>query len=250
MDERRRRDTLVRDANIRLCRLRFWSNYYGLGFYLKERRRPPQSIFMVESNSPAAASGLKMWDVVLTINDENVKDAEYDSVRRILKKISETKPAVVELLVVGQQPYRNLRNNDIHIERSMAKIMDVPLEMPEDYRHFHRYGPRRCSIELRTNERHFGFDLAPGNRSIGAYVQEIMLSSPADRAGLRRCDRIVKINDVHIDRRETKIIYEKLNAALKKRKVTLLVMDTETYRAYESEDLGRSMDFMGDTQQS
>lgn len=237
-------ETILRNANIRLCRLRFWSNYDGLGFYLTGRMRPPQLIYMVESNSPAAAGGLKIWDVILAINDENVMHAEYGSVSRILKQISETNPDHIKLLVVAQQSYRNLRKNNIRIDGSMAKVMDTPLQMPEDYRHFHRHEPRTCHIQLQPNERNFGFDVARGSCYIGVYIQEVTFSSPADRAGLRKCDRIVKINGKYVDRCETKIIYEKLNAALKNRSVTLFVMDTETYK---SNTQGKSFDFVGYT---
>ena len=235
-------ETVLRNANIRLCRLRFWPNYHGLGFYLTERMRPPQLICMIESNSPAATGGLKIWDVLLAINDENVMHAEYDSVARILKQISETNPRRIKLLVVAQQSYRNLRKNNIRIDGSTAKVMDTPLQMPEGYRHFHKCGPRTCHIQLQPNGRNFGFDVARGSCYIGVYVQEVTLSSPADRAGVRKCDRIVKINGKYVDRCETKIIYEKLNAALKKRRVTLFVMDTETYRSYQSNALRKNID--------
>jgi S1-C subfamily serine protease len=102
--------------------------------------------------------------------------------------------------------------------------------MPEEYIKFPQYIPRTCEIRLESNDRSFGFEVIHGDNGIGAYIQEVILGSPANRAGLRKSDRIITINDKYVDTSASKVIYEKLNKALIKRNVKLFVMDTETYK--------------------
>lgn len=237
-----RDETFLRNADLRLCRLRFWSDYLGVGFHLTERFPPPHLICLVDSNSPAAAGGLKIRDVLLAINDKNVANMDYKQVTTILKETLK-KNAInrVKLLVVAQKAYRILQQNKITIDSSFATVMDAPIQMPDDYRQFRKYHPRTCYIQLQPTDRNFGFDVVRGEYYIGIYVQDVTLDSPAYRAGLRKCDRIIKINDKDVNECHTRTIYEKLNAALMKRNVKLFVMDTGTYKKYQANELGRIM---------
>ncbi len=82
---------------------------------------------------------------------------------------------------------------------------------------------------MQSNDTHFGFDVITGNKSIGAYIQEVVPNSPAYRAGLRKSDRIMEIDDKYMDKTTYKSILEKLNKAVFKRTIKLLVLDTKTY---------------------
>ncbi len=47
---------------------------------------PPQSIGTVESNSPAAAGGLKIYDVARTVNDKDMSRASLEDISKAIKK--------------------------------------------------------------------------------------------------------------------------------------------------------------------
>jgi S1-C subfamily serine protease len=49
-----------------------------------ECSQPPHLISLVESNSPAAAGGLKIWDVLIAINNKTVSNIDYAQVIVIL----------------------------------------------------------------------------------------------------------------------------------------------------------------------
>ena len=232
-------EMILYNRNLRLCQLRRWSNYQGFGFHLAARPSPPHLIYLVESNSPAAVGGLKIRDVLLAINDENVWDVKYEQVIEILKGLVKRNTDHLKVLVATRKSYQMLKEKQIKIDASFATIMNSPSRMPADFQCFSKCCPRTCRIQMQSGDRNFGFDVVRGERYIGMYIQEVMLDSPASRAGLRKCDRIIKINDKDVDQCETRIIYDNLNAALMKRSVKLLVMDTETYKAYRSNDLGK-----------
>ena len=110
MSEAKSKEDILRDANIRLCRLRIWPNYKGLGFHLSECPQPPHRITLVESNSPAAAGGLKIWDVILAVNNKIVSDTNYIQLIAILNAVQKETNRPLELLVVEQYFYRILIN--------------------------------------------------------------------------------------------------------------------------------------------
>jgi C-terminal processing protease CtpA/Prc len=222
-------EDILRDSNVRLCRLRTWPNYKGLGFYIMKRSRPPHLISLVESNSPAAAGGLKIWDVLLAVNNKIVSDTDYAQLVIILKAALNGTNCLLELLVVEKRIYKILKKKNITIDSSLANILNTPIRMPEDYNKFSEYIPRTCQIQLQSNDTHFGFDVITGNKSIGAYIQEVVPNSPAYRAGLRKSDRIMEIDDKYMDKTTYKSILEKLNKAVFKRTIKLLVLDTKTY---------------------
>jgi C-terminal processing protease CtpA/Prc len=229
MTESKSHEIDIRHANIRLCRLRPWSNYVGLGFRITECSQPPHLISLVESNSPAAAGGLRIWDVLIAINNEFVSNADYNQITMILEAIPIDNHRCIELLVVEQDIYQILKKKNIRIGSSLASRIDTPIRMPEDYMKFPKYTPRTCEIRLKSNDQNFGVVVTHGENSIGAYIQEVIPGSSAHRAGLRKSDRIIRIDGKYVDQSHINMIYEKLNKALIKRNIKLFVMDTETY---------------------
>ncbi|CAF4673017.1 unnamed protein product, partial [Rotaria sp. Silwood2] len=147
---------LLRNVNARLCRLRLWSKFEGLGFHLEASPRPPHIIRLVESNSPAAAGGLKILDVVLAVNQEDVSKADYDRVRNAIKTARDIN-IPIELLVVEQRFYQILKTRNISINSHIATIMNTPETMPSDYLNFPKHAPRTCYICLNETDTSFGF---------------------------------------------------------------------------------------------
>lgn len=224
-------------ANVRRCQLRVWPNYKGLGIHLTERSAPPQLITLVESNSPAAAAGLKFFDALLKINRTTVANLDYEEVLAVLKDAIDGQDRV-ELLVIERKFLPAIIKNRI-IKVSAVQNIDAPAVMPKEYLDVSKRALRTCYIHLSTHEKNFGFESVSGENCSGAYVQEVASGSPASRAGLRKCDRILEINDQSVNELHTRIIFKKLNEALEQRRVKLLVADTQTYALGVSDGAGK-----------
>ena len=224
---------LWRNANIRLCRLCFWPNYDGFGVNFQSSAHPPHFVSLVLSNSPAAAGGLKILDVILAVNQLDVSNSDYSQVRDALISARDSNVRV-ELLVVEQRFYQVLKEKGIRIDSSLATVIDTPTTMPFEYQNFPKLEPRTCLLTLNLSESSFGFEIVNGEDDIGAYVQEVLPNTSASRTQLRKSDRIIKINDKFVDSNVSKSILEKLDETLNKRAVKLYVMDTETYTYYNS----------------
>ncbi|CAF2629004.1 unnamed protein product [Rotaria sp. Silwood2] len=76
----------LRNAKCRRCHLCLWSNYVGFGFTLARALGPPYIIEDVESNSPAAAGGLRIRDIVRAVNDKNAFELSFDELKKYYSK--------------------------------------------------------------------------------------------------------------------------------------------------------------------
>ena len=222
----------LRNANVRLCRLRIWPNFEGLGFNLEASTRPPHLIRLVESNSPAAAGGLKILDVILAVNQRDVSNADYNEVRNAIKSARDSN-VPIELLVVEQRFYQALKKKDIRIDSANATVINTPTTMPIEYQNFRKREPRTCNLRLNPQETTFGFEVVNGENDIGAYIQEVFPNTPASRTQLSKSDRIIEVDDKFVDKDVSKSILEKLGKAKSKGAVKLYVMDTDTYKHYQ-----------------
>lgn len=222
----------LRNANVRLCRLRIWPNFEGLGFNLEASTRPPHLIRLVESNSPAAAGGLKILDVILAVNQRDVSNADYNEVRNAIKSARDSN-VPIELLVVEQRFYQALKKKDIRIDSANATVINTPATMPIEYQNFRKREPRTCNLRLNPQETTFGFEVVNGENDIGAYIQEVFPNTPASRTQLSKSDRIIEVDDKFVDKDVSKSILEKLGKAKSKGAVKLYVMDTDTYKHYQ-----------------
>lgn len=217
------------ENNLRLCQLTVWQNYPGLGFNLEASSKPPHFIRLVESNSPAAAGGLKMLDVILAINQQDVSEAKYETVKNAIISARDS-GGPIELLVMEQRFYQQAKRQNLPIKRSSPLVIRAPPTMPASYLNFQKNQPRTCTIRLSDSEPTFGFEVVNGEGDIGAYIQEVFPNTPASRTELRKSDRIIEIDDKFVDKDVSKSILEKLNKCKSKRVVKLYVMDTETYK--------------------
>ena len=225
-------------VNVRRCRLCVWPNYKGLGIHLSERSSPPQLITLVESNSPAAAGGLKIFDALLKINKTTVANLDYEEVLAILKNAMDSQDSV-ELLVIERKFLPAIIKNNIIIKARAVQNIHAPAVMPKEYRDVSKRVLRTCYVRLSSQEKIFGFESVSGENCMGAYIQEVAPDSPASHAGLRKSDRILEINDQSVNELNTRTIFKKLNEALQQRTVKLLVADTQTYALGISNEAGK-----------
>lgn len=229
------KDELYR-SNLRLCRICIWHNYDGFGFELETSTRPPHLIRLVKSNSPAGACGLKICDVVLAVNQQDVSKATFNHVWNVVKAARDSKK-YIELLVVEQHLYREMKKKKIRIDPSLATIMDTPPVMPDDYFNFPKNQPRICIMHLKKYNLNFGFEVVNGENDVGAYVQEVLANTPASRTSLRKSDRIIEIDDQFVNKDASQSIRDKLDIAKLKRAVKLYVLDTDTYKYYQTNNI-------------
>ncbi|CAF4692430.1 unnamed protein product, partial [Rotaria sp. Silwood2] len=191
-------DLRIREANVRLCQLCLWRNRKGIGFHIAPSSSSLPVICMVESNSPASAGGLKICDAIIAVNNKNISEANYQQATTIIKTALNTKGRV-DLLVVEQKFYKELKKNDISMISSSAKILVTPHSMPSDFFNFPKHQPRTCDIHVNQDNKTFGFEVVSGDDNIGIYIQEVAPDSAASNAGLRKSDRIIEINGTYIE---------------------------------------------------
>jgi len=221
-----------RNSDVRLCRLRVWPNFKGLGFNLEASPRPPHVIRLVESNSPASAGGLKILDAILEVNQQDVSAADYNKVREAIKAARDAN-GPIDLLVCEQRILQERKKKNLPINRTSPVVITTPATMPAEYANFPKHQPRTVMIRMGNNDQTFGFEAVNGENDIGAYIQDVFPNTPASATALRKSDRIIEIDDKFVDKDVSKSIFEKLAKIKSKRAVKLYVMDTATYEHYQ-----------------
>jgi C-terminal processing protease CtpA/Prc len=223
---------VLRNSNLRLCRLCMWSNYTGFGFNIATSSESPQTIEMVESNSPAAAGGLKIADVILDINKKDMSKASIVDVSKAIRKAL-VSGDYVELLVMEKRHYDKLKDKNVSFDRKKATKLETPDTMPRDFINFPENTPRTCQLNLSDPSETFGFDLINGPNDTGAFIQEVNPNTPASNTSLRKSDRIVEIDDEFVDDQPYKNILNLIKEAKSKSALKLYVFDTKTYKYYQ-----------------
>lgn len=229
-------EDILKKYNFRLCQLCTWPNYTGLGFQLEKGDEPPYLVQIVDSNSPACAAGLKIRDVILAVNGEELSDAAYKEVTTAIVN-AKNSGGPIELLVIEKRYYDLLNGKDVMYDPTLAKKISAPPTMPSAYMNFPKHEPRTCDIHLNKNEESLGFETANGEKDIGLYIQEVKSDSPAGRTSLLKSDRILEVDDKFVDNESSKSIIGKLGKAKKNRGVKLYVVDTHTYKYFQEKKI-------------
>lgn len=191
---------LIRAAELRRCQLILWPNYQGFGFQLSEASSPPCFISSIRCNSPSAAGGLKVRDVILSINDRDVTKEGLDMVKSAIDTAENTTHAVI-LVVMHQLIYLQICNRNIPISCVPMTALETPPILPDKFRGFVKLTPRLCKLRAEKIENlNFGFEIAYGEKNTGAYIRTIHEYSLASFSDLRQGDRIIEINDNDVER--------------------------------------------------
>lgn len=223
-------------SKLRICQLRTWPNYAGHGIIFENSDKTPCAIGLVESNSPAAAGGIKIRDVIIAVNGEDVTDSDYTEVERQINSSLED-DEVVELFVIEEQFYKAMTQKQIPFDRQFAKTLETPKQIPRDYMNFRENVPRECTLTLTQAYTTFGIEITPGENDKGVYIQDIQQNSLASTSKLRKNDRIIEINDKFVDDEPIKSIREKMMKAKEKGSIKLYVLDTKTYANFKNQKI-------------
>ena len=235
----------LRTAKFRLCRLKKWPNYKGLGFGLEAAPEAPHLVQIVESNSPAAAAGLRILDAILAVNKDDTTKVTFEKLKALIKSAVD-KQDTVEFLVIEKRHYDSLKKSKVNFDRKHAQPLESPSTMPRDYASFQQNTPRTCDIRLGPQDPSLGLELVTGKQDTGAYVQDITSDSPASRANVRKSDRIIEMDGDFVDNLPYSQITARLRGAKANGGVKLYVMDTATYKHYNTSGIplasGRGQD--------
>ncbi|CAF2777975.1 unnamed protein product [Rotaria sp. Silwood2] len=226
----------LRNAKCRRCHLCLWSNYVGFGFTLAPALEPPYIIESVESNSPAAAGGLRIRDIVRAVNDKNAFELSFDELKNIIQNARDAHGRI-ELLMIDPDFYETPNKSNEPINPRFVKTIKTPQTMPIDYQNFSKHQPRTCEIRLNRSDTSFGFQTVDPLTSVGMFIQEVYPNSPAANTSLRKCDRIIEIDDDFVDNVPSSTILEKLRTAKSNKHVKLYVVDTETYNYFQENNI-------------
>ena len=84
----------------RTCHLKRLCEYKEYGFYLyQEESKPNQVVGIVDEGSSAEKSGLKVGDIILEVNEKDVRNKNHTEVVEMMKE----NPLEIKLLVVNRE---------------------------------------------------------------------------------------------------------------------------------------------------
>jgi C-terminal processing protease CtpA/Prc len=92
-------------------------------------------------------------------------------------------------------------------------------------------------MRLQKDDPSFGFEVVNGLGDIGVWIQEVIPNTPASKTSLRKCDRILEIDDKFVDNLKIDAIFERLSKAKRNRSVKLYVVDTNTYKHFQDNQI-------------
>jgi C-terminal processing protease CtpA/Prc len=157
----------------------------------KDPREKGAYVVEVESDSPADSAGILAGDVIIGFDDREIYDADglVSAVRR-----TEAGKAVKVVLV------RDGRQRDLTVtlrERPRRHAVRIP-HPPDPPRIMmaHRHGRLGISV-VNLSDQLAGYFKVPDGK--GVLVEKVHENTPAERAGMRAGDVIVKVNDREID---------------------------------------------------
>ena len=79
------------------------SNFKGFGFTINSQMKPKYMIHDVDKNSPAEFAGLRQNDVIIEINNKNIRRTSFEKIRMMLSEAYSV--GKVEVLVISKEGY-------------------------------------------------------------------------------------------------------------------------------------------------
>ena len=121
-------------TNFKRCDLKYSPDFGGFGLTLAGLdSKPKHSVIMVEPNSPAHRANLRKYDVIIEINQKNVRRSSYAKVIKYLEEAAATEQ--VSILAISRNGYnaykkRNKRfsNRDLVTEENTDNFVSSALK--------------------------------------------------------------------------------------------------------------------------
>ncbi|XP_014858411.1 PREDICTED: Na(+)/H(+) exchange regulatory cofactor NHE-RF3-like [Poecilia mexicana] len=197
---------------LKLCYLVKTSS--GYGFSLRSVRGEP-GLFMtqVDSGRVAYNAGVRNEDRLLEVNGENIESYTHDEVVEKIKLGGKS----VMLLLVDKETDSFYRNKKNKIGSWLATVKFLPLQ------------PRFINLTKGSNG--YGFLLKEDPGQGGHFIGEVDKGSPADKAGLRKMDRVVAVNGTDVDKCSHKQVVDWIR--LCDNTCSFLVVDKDTDQMYK-----------------
>ncbi|KAM9441398.1 NHERF family PDZ scaffold protein 4b isoform 2-T3 [Clarias gariepinus] len=188
---------------------------FGFALHL-EKGRPGHVIRKVELMGVAERSGLKDGDRLLEVNEQFVDDVEH---MEVVRRIRVSGPQLC-LLLLGSNEY----------EQAVAQGWNLK-ELCKAQRGKEWKPPRLCHI-IKNPTSGLGFSIYAVEGEKGKFSITPVSGGPAEKAGLRKGDRLVWINGALA----CELTHSAINKMLKKCSdhMTVLVVDTKTEQSYMS----------------
>ncbi|NWW96756.1 NHRF3 protein, partial [Rhynochetos jubatus] len=205
------------------------------GFYLQmEQNMGGHVIKDVDSGSPAAKAGLKINDILVAVNGEQVDGLDHESVVGKIKQ-SEAKAT---LLVVDKETDAMYKLAQISPCSYYCKAQDPTPATTEERAELHpehkvNHKPRICKMVKGPSG--FGFSLNMIKNKPGLFISEVQKHGPADTAGVENSDFLVEVNGVNVMNES----YDKVVARIQESgdRVTLLVCSKDAYKYFQGQNI-------------
>lgn len=205
----------------RLCRLSRKDSNDQYGFDFKTLKSDGMHVAKnVREGLPAHMAGLKEGDYILEVNGESIDGVEHESV---VKKIS-ARPSMVDLLAVNDlNAYLTYRNY-----MKQPEEVDVGIRLNNDFNRedvtYHKLKP------------------LPGFKGLGislnnsAIISAVEPTSPAEKAGLKKDQKIVKVNGKNV----TDKTYKEIGAIIREHEKDLVLGCIDMTPQRETVDLDQT----------
>nr|XP_020465071.1 Na(+)/H(+) exchange regulatory cofactor NHE-RF3 [Monopterus albus] len=202
----------TQDLKPKLCYLLKSKKGYGFAFCSVKGK---QGLFMTEviPGSVADRAGVKAKDRLVEVNGENVEDSTHDQVADKIKLAGDS----LMLLLVDAETDRYYQNRHMKIRAWLATTKHLP------------HKPR--IIEMTKRSDGYGFVLKQEPRQTGHFINDIDRGSPADRAGLKKMDRLVAVDGKEVDNWSHKQVVGRIKQS--GNECCLLVVDKDTDQMYK-----------------
>ncbi|XP_026777870.1 NHERF family PDZ scaffold protein 4b isoform X1 [Pangasianodon hypophthalmus] len=187
----------------------------NFGFHLRlEKGRPGHIIRQVELLGAAEKSGLRDGDRLLEVNEHFVDDIEH---MEAAHRIQISGPQLC-LLVLRSDEY----------EQAVAQGWNLK-ELCRAQRGEEWKPPRLCHI-IRNHVSGLGFSIHPVEGEKGKFSVSTITEGPAEKAGLRKGDRLIWINGAMA----SELTHSAINKMVKKctDHMTVLVIDSNSEKSY------------------
>lgn len=92
------------------CKVQLLPDFKGYGFTLNSKMKPKYSIYTIDPNSPAYKANLRETDVIVQIDNKNIRHQNYETVVQFLNVFH--KRGQMEILCIDLEGYKFYKNRN------------------------------------------------------------------------------------------------------------------------------------------